>query len=391
MHKRFIILLAAAHLFSDINQGALPALLPFLIASRHYSYATAASLVFMANLVSSLTQPVFGHVADRYRARWLVPCGVLAASVGLVMAAIVPSYRMMLASVALSGLGVAAFHPEATLLVSRLSGPMKGTAMGMFAVGGNLGFAIGPILTTSVVLWLGFHGAILLALPATAAVIYFVSQMPRLEHHLSAGDAAQAERARTRDAWWPFAFLTVTVVLRSIVFFGLNTFLALYWIAELKQSEAAGNTALSVLLLAGAVGTLAGGRLADRLTNETVLVWTFLLVPPLLLALITVRQVSIATVLLVPLGLVLFAPFGVMVVMAQAFLPNHPGVASGVTFGLAASVGGIATPAFGSIADRYGLHASLTVLACIASAAFFLALATVRSSKSRPSALAAKA
>jgi MFS transporter, FSR family, fosmidomycin resistance protein len=382
MQKKFIILLAAGHMFSDINQGALPALLPFLIATRHFSYATAASLVFMSNLVSSVTQPIFGHVADRCRVAWFVPAGILAAGVGVVLAANLPTYWMMLAAVGLSGLGIAAFHPEATLLVNRLSGPMKSTAMGMFAVGGNLGFALGPVLTTTFVLWFGFHGALLLVVPGALAAVLFLLQMPLLQGHLSSRAAGHGVNApRAQDAWWPFAYLTATVVLRSIVFFGLNTFLSLYWISELHQSKARGNTALSILLLSGAVGTLVGGRLADKLGNETVLPWTFFASPVLLLALIAVRQTGLATALLVPLGLVLFAPFGVMVVMAQGFLPNHPGAASGVTLGLAASVGGVVTPLFGRIADRYGLHTSLMVLTWVACAAFLLALATVRSSK----------
>jgi MFS transporter, FSR family, fosmidomycin resistance protein len=380
MQKKPIILLAAGHMFSDINQGALPALLPFLMATRNFSYATAASLVFMANLASSLTQPVFGHVADRYRVTWFVPVGILAAGIGVVLAAILPSYWMMLAAVALSGLGIAAFHPEATLLVNRLSGGSKATGMGMFAVGGNLGFALGPLLTTFAVLWFGFRGAVVLVVPGILAAVLFRLLMPQLHAPAATTAPHRSGNTRARDAWFPFAWLTATVVLRSIVFFGLNTFLSLYWINELHQSKAAGNTALSILLLSGAVGTLLGGRMADKYGNSTVLVGSLLGLPVLLLLLIGASRVEVTTMLLVPLGLLLFAPFGVMIVMSQQFLPNHPGVASGVTLGLAASVGGIVTPLFGRIADRYGLHTSMTTLLWVASATFLLALGTVRSS-----------
>jgi FSR family fosmidomycin resistance protein-like MFS transporter len=379
MQKKPIILLAAGHMFSDINQGALPALLPFLMATRNFSYATAAGLVFMANLSSSLAQPIFGHIADRYRVTWFVPVGILAAGVGVVLAALLPAYWMMLAAVALSGLGIAAFHPEATLLVNRLSGGRKGTGMGMFAVGGNLGFALGPLLTTAALLWFGFRGAVVLVVPGILAAVLFLLQMPRLQMPAASSTPGSANN-RARDAWWPFAWLTATVVLRSIVFFGLNTFLSLYWISELQQSKTAGNTALSIVLLSGAVGTLLGGRMADKHGNGAVFAGSLLGLPVLLLLLLGASRVPVATALLVPLGLLLFAPFSVMVVMAQQFLPNHPGVASGVTLGLAASVGGIVTPLFGRIGDRYGLHASMTSLLWVACATFLLAIGTVRSS-----------
>lgn len=381
MQKKLVVLMALGHLVTDINQGALPALLPFLIATRHFSYATAAGLVFMANLASSVTQPFFGHLADRYAVSWLVPAGILTAGIGVVLAAVVPAYWVMLLAVALSGIGVAAFHPEATLIVNRFSGTQKATAMSMFAVGGTLGFALGPLLTTACVLWLGFRGALLLVIPGLVAAAIIGMQTAHLSTPSATGAGLGPSPQGSRDAWWPFACLTLTVIFRSVVFFGLNTFLALYWIGWLQQTKSAGNTALSILLLSGATGTLLGGRSADLWGRGWVLTASLFFVPALLLMLLTTTRVSVATILLVPLGLLLFAPFGVMVVMAQEYLPNHPGVASGVTYGLAASVGGIATPIFGRIADRYGLHASLSALTLVACVAFLFAVATVRSGR----------
>jgi len=382
MQKRLIALLAAGHMFSDINQGALPALLPFLIATHHFSYATAAGLVFMSNLVSSLMQPIFGYLADRFRLAWLVPAGILFAGLGVSIVVLVPAYWLMLTAVALSGLGIAAFHPEATLLVNHVSGAKKATAMGMFALGGNVGFAVGPLITTACVLSLGFRGGALLIFPA---VLYAGLVARKMGRFTSFSDKARAEHAAlrnaARDAWWPFAWLTGTVVCRSIVFFGLNTFLALYWIDALHRSKAGGNTALSILLLSGALGTLAGGRLADAIGNGRVLTGSLLLAPLFLAALVTTNQIWLATALLVPLGLLLSAPFGVMVLMGQQYLPNHPGAASGVTLGLAASIGGVVTPVFGRVADHYGLHASLSGLIVVSLVAFTFAIVTVRSGR----------
>ena len=282
-------------------------------------------------------QPLFGHLADRGRLAWLVPAGILFAGIGVSLVVLVPSYWMMLVAVALSGLGIAAFHPEATLLVNHVSDARKATAMGTFALGGNVGFAVGPLVTTACVLALGFRGAALLIIPAVLYAAVVARQMSRFTSFTDKARADHAAaRTAARDAWRPFAWLTGTVICRSIVFFGLNTFLALYWIDALHRSKAAGNTALSILLLSGAIGTVTGGRLADAIGNGRVLTGSLLIVPLFLAALVTTTQVWLATALLVPLGLLMSAPFGVMVLMGQQYLPNHPGAASGVTLGFAA-------------------------------------------------------
>ncbi len=99
------------HLMTDLNQGMLPALLPFFVAERGLTYTAAGGLVLAANVSSSVVQPFFGAVADRRPSPWLVPAGVVAAGLGLALSGVAPTYPLIAAAVALSGLGVAAFHP----------------------------------------------------------------------------------------------------------------------------------------------------------------------------------------------------------------------------------------------------------------------------------------
>jgi FSR family fosmidomycin resistance protein-like MFS transporter len=363
------------HLFTDVSQGALPALLPFFIATHHFSYTAAAALVFAANLVSCVMQPAFGHLTDRVSIPWIVPAGISVAGLGVALTVIVPSYGWMLAVVALSGVAVAAFHPEATRLVKFASGDRKATAMSWFAVGGNLGFAVGPLMTTGLVHWMGLKGALLLALPGMLLGAMIASRRNEFSAPAPANDRGEAA---AKDRWAPFAFLTATMVSRSIVFFGLNTFLALYWISNLHQSESVGNTALSILMFSGVAGALLGGPLADRYGRGRVVVGSLLVVPVLLAVLLATRHIMAATLVLIPLGLVLTANFSVMIVMAQEFLPNHLGVASGVTLGIGASVGGIAMPLFGRLADWYGMHTSLSWLMVVAATTAVLAILTDR-------------
>jgi len=365
MDRRAISVLAAGHLCIDLCQGAVPALLPFLIVERHLSYAAAASLVLATSLASSVIQPLFGSLADRFAAPWFMPVGLLLAGLGLAGAGVATDFWQIVLAMMISGVGVATFHPEAARWVNLVASQKRATAMSIFSVGGNLGFAIGPLLTTGLLLVFGLRGAALLLVPLVIVSLALILSFPRLlTYHQRTVKSTEKTKPAEANAWGAFSLLTVAIICRSIVFYGLNTFLPLYWIAVLHQSKSAGALALTVVLASGATGTLISGHLADRYGRRVVVLAGFALLTPLLLAFVTLgaANVPLSLVLLLPIGLALFAPASVTIVMGQEYLPGYIGTASGVTLGLAVSVGGITTPLFGHIADLYGVHASLVGL-----------------------------
>jgi MFS family permease len=63
------------------------------------------------------------------------------------------------------GLGVAAFHPEAARWANYASRGQRGRGMSFFSLGGNAGFALGPLLVTPAVLAFGLHGTLLAVIP----------------------------------------------------------------------------------------------------------------------------------------------------------------------------------------------------------------------------------
>lgn len=383
MDRRAIALLSAGHACVDLCQGAIPALLPALIVAQHLSYAAAAGLVFAANAASSVIQPLFGHFADRLKIPWLMPVGILIAGSGLALASAVPGYWLMALCMCFSGIGIAAFHPEAARVTHYIAGSRKATGMSMFSVGGNIGFALGPLVMTALLVLAGLRGtpAIMAPLAVTAFLLFLhSSRMTVVRDETMLQSKSEGSRS---DAWGPFLRLTTALMCRSMVFYGLNTFLPLYWIAVLHHSQAEGGIALSVLLLGGLAGTLLGGRLADRYGRRLVVLTALgILTPSLLLfVLLSPRSPVLAVAMLVPLGLSLFAPTSVMVVMGQEYLPNRVGTASGVTLGLAVSVGGIAAPVLGRVADVYGIAIMLAGLALIPVVAFVCAFTLPRASK----------
>ncbi|MCW3062959.1 MAG: major facilitator superfamily 1, partial [Solirubrobacterales bacterium] len=326
--------LSGGHLTADLCQGALPALLPFLISHRGYSYGAASALVLAATVSSSVIQPLFGHLSDRHSMPWLMPVGLLLGGVGIGLVGVMPSYPLTFAVIVVSGLGVAAFHPEASRFANYVSGARRATGMSFFSVGGNLGFALGPAVVTPLVLILGLHGTPLVALVPGAMALVVASQLPHLVSFRPTPAAARTgPEASTPDAWGPFARLAAVVAARSVLYFGLMTFVPLYFVHDLHASKGAAGAVLTMMLLGGAAGTLVGGPAADRYGRRHVLLVSMALVAPLVAIMLALSPVG-AAALLVLIGATTVATFSVTVVMGQEYLPSRIGIASGVTLGL---------------------------------------------------------
>jgi MFS transporter, FSR family, fosmidomycin resistance protein len=378
--RRAMAVLSSGHMFTDVNQGAVAALLPFLVADWGISLAAAGALVLASTVSSSIVQPLFGVFSDKRALPVLMPLGVLLAGVGIALAGVAPGYPLIFLSVVLSGIGVAAFHPESARFANYVSGSRRARGMSFFSVGGNAGFALGPLLTTPLVLVFGLPGTLFLVVPAAlmAAVLFYelprlVTFSPEAAEKLAEGEPAEREPSR----WGPFATMVAVVSLRSFFYFGLVSFTATYFVQVFGRSAAWGNTALTVMLASGAVGTLVLGSLADRVGRKAVLAASMLVLGPLVFA-FTLSGPVLGTVLLALIGAATIGTFGVTVVMGQEYLPGRIGLAAGVTMGLGIGLGGVGAPALGWIADTYSLRTMMLVVAALPVAGLALTLTLPR-------------
>ena len=260
MQKKHIGILSAGHLVTDINQGALPAMLPFFIAAYDLSYTAAASIVFAVNMSSSVIQPMFGVAADRYSKPWLLPGGLMLAGLGLGLAGLFEGYVWIMILGIMSGIGIAAYHPEAARLVNFAAGNRKSTAMSIFGVGGTMGFTLGPLIVSPAMVYWGLGGSLVLLIPVTVMSIVIISQF-RLFNTLETANSRNKLSAGlvSSDNWTAFSRIAVIVSGRSVIFFGLNIFIPIYWINVFGQSKIAGATALSIFAGSGIIGNIAGG------------------------------------------------------------------------------------------------------------------------------------
>ncbi|CAA9425955.1 MAG: Fosmidomycin resistance protein [uncultured Rubrobacteraceae bacterium] len=381
--KRSMSVLSAGHLFTDVNQGAVAALVPFLVAERGLSLAAAGTLVLAATLSSSIVQPLFGYFSDRTPLPSLMPLGVMLGGAGISLVGVAPNYPLILLCTVLSGLGVAAFHPESARFANYVSGAGRARGMSFFSVGGNAGFALGPVITTPLVLYFGLPGSLFLALPAFLMGLVLFYELPRL---LAFRPEAAVEASVEREGdtqpehWGPFVRMVGAVTLRSFVYFGLITFLAEYYIRVLGTSTVLANAALSVMLFAGAVGTLVLGPVADWIGRRAVLAGSMLFLAPLIYA-FTLSGPLLGMVFLTFVGAATVGTFGVTVVMGQEYLPGRIGVAAGVTMGFSIGIGGVGAPIFGAIADSYGLSVVMLTFAVLPLIGLALALSLPRGSR----------
>src|SRR5215831_8640316 len=304
--------LSSGHLATDFANGALPALLPFFVDKFDLSYTLAATAMLASAVSSSIVQPLFGLWSDRRGAIWLLPAGVALAGIGIALAAVAPSYWLVLVLVVVSGLGVAAFHPEGSKFAAFVGGRRRASAMSLFSIGGNLGFALGPTIATPLVLAFGLKGGLLLAVPCVVVALVLLRIAPFLGSFAS-------ERARRLvvdgpDRVGALVLLLGVIAFRSISWFGLITFVPL-WEVSLGHSKAHGNHLLSLMLLAGGLGTLAAGPLADRFGRRPVLMASLVAVPPLSIAFIVVGGIP-GAICLALVGACVIGTFGVTMVMA---------------------------------------------------------------------------
>jgi FSR family fosmidomycin resistance protein-like MFS transporter len=384
LDRRGLAALSCGHAAADLCQGSVPALIPFLISQRHYSYGAAGVLLLAVTVGSSIIQPLFGALSDRLALWWLMPVGVALAAVGIAGAGVAPSFALTAGAVGIGGLGVAAFHPEGARYANYSSGARRGTGMSLFSVGGNAGFALGPILITPAVLALGLHGTLAVAvLPALAAIVLIVELPPLRVRTAAAASAGRRAQHAGRDDWGAFSRLTAAVSVRSGVYFGLQSFVPVWFVHHFGASNAAGDGALTAMLVAGAAGTLVGGRLVDRIGRRTVLIGSMALQMPLLVGFVLAGGGVLATALLALIGFVTIMSFSVTVVMGQEYLPHRLGIASGVTLGFAIGVGGVAAALLGALADHAGLHAVMWTIALLPIAGVALVLTLPESAATR--------
>jgi MFS transporter, FSR family, fosmidomycin resistance protein len=367
-----VLTLGVSHAATDFYQGSVAVLVPILVLQAGFTAAQATTVVLAATLGSALVQPLFGILADRFQTFWLLPGSMLLAGAGIGLLGLTSSFSATLAAAAVSGIGVAAYHPITASLARGIGSTAR--SMSWFIAGGNIGLALAPAIAAPILLAWGPQASPLLAVPGVLGGLAVVAVRRWLLAGASRGQDAGSPAVDGADDWRTFGWLTVVAILRSGVYFGISTLVGLLVVEELELSAGVGAALLGAFLSVGVLATLAGGVIADRWRRVTCIRLGFAISLPGLVTLALAPNAVVATIGVVVAGVGVFLPFSVQTTLGHEYLPHHIGTASGVTIGLSVSAGGAFAPILGLIADGHGHRHALLALATLPILALLISL-----------------
>jgi FSR family fosmidomycin resistance protein-like MFS transporter len=354
-------LFALGHFINDLYPAFLPPLLPLLVEKFQLTFTRAGILATVLSFSSSMTQPLFGYLADKLGGRTLILLGPLVCGVSLSFIGTVHHYPLLIFLLIFGGMGGAAFHPEAAAMASSLSGGKKTLGMSIFMLGGNAGYGLGPFLILLIVSNLGMDWSFLSCLPALGLVWLLYRYAPAEEISIAPfpGSLSPVEGHRNRRLP-SFGLLLGVVVLRVTAVLSLTTFLPM--IQKLRGfSLLAAGSSFTVFMICGALGGLAGGVLADRVGRKKIIVASSILILPALLAFL-VWNGPASFLILSLLGFLFFLGESACIVLAQEMAPRKARTVSGIIMGMAWGLGGFGVLGTGALADALGIEWAMRFL-----------------------------
>jgi FSR family fosmidomycin resistance protein-like MFS transporter len=352
----FTVLLAVSvgHLLNDLIQSLLPAVYPLLKSEFNLDFVHIGLITLTNQMTASLLQPVVGHFTDRSPKPYSLMIGMTSTLLGVLMLAVAPSYLLLVAAAALIGIGSAVFHPESSRVARMASGGRHGFAQSLFQTGGNAGSSLGPLLAAFVVAPYGRHNIAWFGLVAILAIA-LLWRVGRWYAHSGIKRAASAPHETPhglpdRDVRRGVAILLVLVFSKYVYLASLTSYFTFFLIHKFGISVQSAQLHLFAFLAGVAAGTFAGGPIGDRIGRKVVIWVSILGVLPFTLVL-PYADLFWTTVLSVLIGLVLASAFSAIVVYGQELLPGRIGLVSGLFFGFAFGIAGVAAAALGWLAD----------------------------------------
>ena len=366
---RILVALSICHCLNDTLQSVISAVYPLFKEDLGLSFAQIGLITLVYQSAASVCQPLTGLFFDKWPSAWSLPTGMSFTLVGLLSLAFANTLPLVLCSVALVGIGSSVFHPEASRLTSLASGGKRGLAQSLFQVGGNLGGSLGPLLAAVFVAPYGRRHIALFTILAFTAIMVMIPVGHWYKSFLLRLRKAEGETLKTSvcrplpmgKTVFSIAILLILIFSKYIYMASLNSYYTFYLIHKFGVSVQASQLYLFVFLIATAIGTLLGGPIGDRVGRKYVIWASILGAAPFTLLMPHVENLYLTPILSFCVGLTLSSAFPAILVYAQELLPYKLGLISGLFFGFAFGVAGIASAVLGNMADRYGIEAVYNV------------------------------
>lgn len=357
-----LIALSFSHLVNDTIQSLIPAIYPLVKDSLHLNFTQVGLITLTYQMSASILQPLVGLYTDKRPQAYSLSIGMGFTLLGLICLAVSHTFALVLASVALVGVGSAIFHPEASRLAYMASGGKHGMAQSLFQVGGNAGSSLGPLLAALIIVPLGQFHIIwfsLAALLAIAVMLNISKWYKQNTHRIKPKKSVQhlENRPQLSSTKVAIAISILLVLIFSKYFYmaSLTSYYTFYLIDKFHVSVQSAQMYLFIFLFAVAAGTFIGGPVGDRIGRKYVIWISILGVAPFTLLLPHVNLFWTA-VMSVFIGVILSSAFSAILVYAQELMPGKVGMIAGLFFGLAFGMAGIGSALLGKLADMTSIN-----------------------------------
>lgn len=357
-----LLALSASHCLNDLLQSVVSAMYPMLKSDLNLSFAQIGAITLVYQLAASIFQPVVGYAFDRKPFAYSLPMGMCSTTIGIILFSCATTLTGILIAVFLVGIGSATLHPEASRITSLAGHERRGFAQSVFQVGGNFGGSIGPLLVALIVAPHNRHYVLWFLIIST---LCFWAMRPICRWY---GDYLKESTTRARKQTcktelplskkmtiFTICVIVVLIFSKYIYMACLSSYYTFYLIEKFGVSVSQSQILLFVFVVSTAVGTLVGGPIGDRYGRKPV-IWVSILGTAPFSLLLPHVSLPLTAVLSFCSGFMLSSAFPAILLYAQELLPTKLGMISGLFFGFAFGVGGIASAVLGDFADIYGIE-----------------------------------
>lgn len=358
---KILTAISICHLLNDLIQALIPAIYPILKDSFHLDFSQIGLITLTGQLTASLLQPLIGHYTDKNPKPYSLAIGMTFTLVGLLLLATAPNFGMILASVAMVGIGSAVFHPESSRVARMASGGQHGLAQSLFQVGGNFGSSLGPLMAAFIVLQRGqgsvawFSIAALIGILILINVGHWYKKKQALAAKAPKKSSADQPTLPAKKIWISMAILLSLIFSKYFYMASILSYHTFYLMHKFQISVQNSQLMLFIFLGAIAAGTVIGGPIGDRIGRKFVIWCSILGVLPFTLML-PYANLFWTGVLTAIIGVILASAFSAILVYAQELIPGKVGMISGLFFGFAFGMGGIGAAVLGELADRTSIE-----------------------------------
>ncbi len=376
-----LLSLSICHCCNDALQAVVTSLYPILKSELMLDFVQIGIITLCYQMSASVLQPLMGLYLDRKPNPWFITLAACFTFTGLVILAHASSFLAVIGAVVMVGTGSSIVHPEASRLTSLASAGRKGLAQSIFQVGGNLGSSIGPLLValvtpygrenTTFVAMLAFVG-----IAASVVVARWYRGLLKERVSVESAPSKRAKLAQPGDENWiprPYSnrrtyfyigVLLILIFSKYAYMASMSSYFTFFTIEKFGLSEQHSQIALFVFIFSTALGTMLGGPIGDKIGRKYV-IWVSILGATPFTLLLPHMGLAWTMVCSFGAGFMLSSAFPAIVIMAQELLPNRLGMISGLFFGFAFGIAGIAAALWGGYAEAYGVEALFGVAAYI--------------------------